>query len=125
MNRDMVIYSKGRPPRKLREHDGETEYEEWIYGTPPQDVDFVRFVGDEVARVETMKVNGEKVVRTEREVDVPQVAASEEPSNRPVNAPSLRRPGEDMPEARPAGGIDPTLPQGSPPSNDPSGSTPN
>src|SRR5207237_10374772 len=34
MNREMVIYSKGRPPKKDREKDGDTEYEEWIYGEP-------------------------------------------------------------------------------------------
>ena len=44
------------------------DYEEWIYGQPPQDVDFVRIVGDEVVRVETMKVGGQKIVRTEKEV---------------------------------------------------------
>jgi hypothetical protein len=59
MNHEMVIYAKGRPPRKVRETANEVEYEEWIYGTPPQDVDFVRFVGDEVVRVETMKVDGQ------------------------------------------------------------------
>ena len=58
MNREMVMYAKGRPPKKLREHADEVDYEEWIYGDPPQDVDFVRFVGEEVARVETMKVGG-------------------------------------------------------------------
>jgi hypothetical protein len=46
MNREMLIYAKGRPPKKIREKDGEVEYEEWIYGEPPQDVDFVRMVGD-------------------------------------------------------------------------------
>src|SRR5438270_13268943 len=70
MNREMVTTSKGRPPKKTREKDGETEYEEWIYGDPPQDVDFVRFVADEVVRVETMKVDGEKLVRTEKEVNI-------------------------------------------------------
>jgi len=96
MNREMVIYAKGRAPQKIREKDGDVEYEEWIYGEPPQDVDFVRFVGDEVVRVETMNVKGERVVRTEREVDVaqPAVAKEEEPAGRPANAPSLRRPGE-------------------------------
>jgi hypothetical protein len=63
MNHEMVIYAKGRPPKKVREHADEVEYEEWIFGTPPQDVDFVRFVGDEVVRVETMKVDGQKIVR--------------------------------------------------------------
>jgi len=31
-----------------------------------QDVDFVRFVGDEVVRVETMKVDGQKIVRVRK-----------------------------------------------------------
>src|SRR3954464_4078206 len=97
MNREMVITAKGRPPKKIREKDGDTDYEDWIYGEPPQDVDFVRFVGDEVARVETMKIGGEKEVRTEKEVDLhtePAVAKQEEPETRPANSPTLRRPGE-------------------------------
>jgi hypothetical protein len=121
MNREMVMYAKGRPPKKLRERADEIEYEEWIYGEPPHDVDFVRFVGDEVARVETMKVNGEKVIRTEKEVDLPAAAAAQKQEDRPVNAPTLRRPGEDMPEGRPAGGINGAPPAAPPPSNDPSG----
>ncbi len=106
MNREMVIYAKGRAPRKVREHadgaQGDVEYEEWIYGTPPQDVDFVGFVGDEVVRVETMKVDGQKVVRVDKEVDLntPTVAKKQEP--RPANAPTLRRPGEEMPDSNPA-----------------------
>jgi len=101
MNHDMVIYAKGRPPKKVREHADEVEYEEWIYGTPPQDVDFVRFVGDEVVRVETMKVNGQKILRTEKEVDVAKSALAAKQQERPANAPTLRRPGEEMPDARP------------------------
>jgi len=110
MNREMVIASKGRPPKKIREKDGETEFEEWIYGEPPQDVDFVRLVGDEVVRLESMKVNGEKIVHTEREVDLPPTVAksSSEPEVRPPNAPSLRRPGEEVDTASPAGGRSPT-----------------
>ena len=99
MNREMVTYSLGRAPKKIREKDGDIDYEEWIYGEPPKDVHFVRLVGDEVIRVEVMKVNGEKVVRTEKEVDLgdgPTLAKSkDEPEIRPANAPSLRRPGED------------------------------
>ncbi len=121
MNREMVTYAKGRPPKKLRERADEVEFEEWIYGAPPQDVDFVRFVGDEVARVETMKVNGEKVIRTEREVDLPPAVVAEKPQERRVNAPTLRRPGEDMREGRPAGGINGTPPVAPPQSTDPSG----
>jgi len=112
MNREMVIYARGRAPKKIREKDSETEYEEWIYGEPPQDVDFVRLVGDEVVRVETMKVNGEKTLRTEKEVNLqpqPSVAKGpEEPGARPANAPTLRRPGEEpensSPKTVPAGG---------------------
>ncbi len=125
MNHDMVIFSKGRAPKKIRERDGETEYEDWIYGMPPQDVDFVRFVGDEVVRVETMTVAGQKVVRTEKEVDLPAAAAARKPEERPANAPTLRRPGEDMPESQPAGGINPTPPVSSPPSPSPPGQSPN
>lgn len=100
MNREMVIYAKGRPPKKDREKDGDTEYEEWIYGEPPKDVDFIRFVGDEVVRVETMKVGGEKVVRTEKEVDIKpaETVAKESQQPRPANAPTLRRPGEPLPD---------------------------
>jgi hypothetical protein len=99
MNREMVIYAKGRPAKKIREKDGETEYEDWIYGEPPQDVHFVRLVGDEVIRVETIKVNGEKLVRTDKEVILapqPTVAKGpDQPEARPANAPTLRRPGEE------------------------------
>jgi hypothetical protein len=99
MNSEMVLHAKGRPPKKVREKDGDTDYEEWIYGEPPQNVDFVRIVGDEVVRVETMKVGGQKIVRAEKEVilehpDKDQEAKKEQ-QDRPANAPSLRRPGED------------------------------
>ncbi|HZZ16531.1 MAG TPA: hypothetical protein VFE08_11270 [Candidatus Sulfotelmatobacter sp.] len=98
MNQEMVIHAKGRPPKKVREREGETFYEEWIYGEPPADVDFVRLVGDEVVRVETMKVGGEKIVRTEKEIVLQEPAereAKQEPEVRPANAPTMRRPGED------------------------------
>jgi hypothetical protein len=71
MDRDLVVDSKGRPNQKIREKDEQgKEYEEWIYGQPPQEVTFVRFMGDEVARVETIQVGGDKIVRTEKEVDL-------------------------------------------------------
>jgi hypothetical protein len=102
MNHEMVIYAKGRPPRKVRETDNEVEYEEWIYGTPPQDVDFVRFVGDEVVRVETMKVDGQKIVRAAKEIDLGAATVAKKQEEHPANAPTLRRPGEEMPESNPA-----------------------
>jgi hypothetical protein len=122
MNREMLIYAKGRPPKKIREKDGETEYEEWIYGEPPRDVDFVRMVGDEVVRVETMKVDGTKTLRAEKEVDLgpqPSVAkASGE--ERPASAPSLRRPGETAAEPpKPSGQATPVYIPPPPPSGGP------
>jgi hypothetical protein len=117
MNQEMVLHAKGKPPRKVREREADTQYEEWIYGEAPADVDFVRFVGDEVVRVETMRVNGEKIVRTEKEIilqpaetDADQ-EAKKEPEDRPATAPSLRRPGEDAGEVPgPANGAAPTMP---------------
>jgi len=99
----MVIYAKGRPPKKIREKDGETDYEDWIYGEPPQDVDFVRLVGDEVVRVETINVSGEKIIRTEKEVNLeqPTLAKEQEIQAHPVSPPTLRRPGEEPVSAPP------------------------
>jgi hypothetical protein len=102
MKREMVVESMGRPSQKIREKDGEVEYEEWMYGMPPADVQFIRFVGDEVSQVKIMKQDGTKIVRTDREVDFPtgdaSAMAQTAPAPKPVGAeqrPSLRRPGED------------------------------
>jgi hypothetical protein len=105
MDQDMVIYAKGRPLKKIRETDeGGKPYEEWIYGQPPEDVEFVRFTGAEVAQVKIMKVGGEKIVRTEKEVDLKEVREAEarkreqERVAKPqpaANRPTLRRPGEE------------------------------
>ncbi len=99
MDSEMVLHAKGKPPNKVRERDGETDYEEWIYGTPPADVDFVRIVNDEVVRVETMKVGGQKILRTEREIILERpdrdTEAKKDGDGRPPNAPTMRRPGED------------------------------
>jgi len=110
MNTEMVVHAKGKAPKKVREKDGDVEFEEWIYGDPPQDVDFVRIVGDEVVRIETMKVGGQKIVRTEKEVilEKPDKDTEAKQGDRPPNAPSLRRPGEDQDNApKPSDGISP------------------
>lgn len=118
MNKEMVIDALGRPPKRIRESDNNVDYEEWIYGQPPGDVQFVRFVNEEVVRVEHIQVGGEKVVKTAREVKVnavtgaatvidpnaPQTAAAApEPATptqtaeakKPPKAPTMRRPGEE------------------------------
>jgi len=119
MNKEMVIDALGRPPKRIRESDGEVDYEEWIYGAPPADVQFVRFVNEEVVRVENIQVGGEKIVKTAREVKVnavtgaativdpnaSQTASAQTPpdvattataeAKKPPKAPTLRRPGEE------------------------------
>ena len=99
MDKEMVMYSKGRPQQRIRDKDDKGEdYEEWIYGVPPQEVDFVRFKGNEVARLEVMSVDGKKTVRTDREVDLPSKEAElaeQKPASKPQAAPTLRRPGEE------------------------------
>lgn len=77
MNKELVEDAKGRPDQRLHEKDGSgNQYEEWIYGTPPQEVTFVRFHGDEVSQIEIMQVDGQKVVRTAKEIDLDKIMAS-------------------------------------------------
>jgi sulfur carrier protein ThiS len=107
MDKEMVTCAMGRPPRRLRESQEGQDYEEWIYGAPPRDVEFIRFVDDKVVRIEDMKVSGEKLVRTQDEVGglngsldasaqkqtrPDSAAASQEEERR--SAPTLLRPGE-------------------------------
>ncbi|HUX43145.1 MAG TPA: hypothetical protein VMV57_00195 [Terracidiphilus sp.] len=56
MSTDMVLFAKGRPQQKYREVDGQMPVEIWIYGKPPQEVDFVRINGNRVIGVEIGKV---------------------------------------------------------------------
>jgi len=53
-------------------------------------------------RVETMKVDGQKIVRVDKEVDLGAATVAKKQAERPANAPTLRRPGEEMPESNPA-----------------------
>jgi hypothetical protein len=131
MNHDMVVMAKDRPPQKVREKDEKgKEYEEWIYGAPPQDVVFVRFAGDEVVQVKIAKIGGQITVKTEKEVDVkdgvPTLAALKSSNNpqdvsgapqpdQPTHKPTLKRPDEQpdpmtQPATQPAGGASSTRP---------------
>ena len=110
MNHDMVVMAKDRPQQKVREKDDKgREYEDWIYGTAPQDVVFVRFIGDEVVQVKIAKVGGQMIVKTQKEVEVkdgvPTLAAlksSDSPQDvsgapqpeQPTHRPTLKRPDE-------------------------------
>jgi hypothetical protein len=64
MSTQMVIFSVGRPDGKSREMDGQDPFEEWIYGKPPKDVQFVRVNGNRVIRVEVAKVGQTPLVYT-------------------------------------------------------------
>ncbi len=128
MDREMVVYAKGRPPKKVRDKDDSgVDYEEWIYGNPPEEVDFVRFTGPFVTRLEIMTVDGEKIVRTQREVDLQsqetEVAQKKVQQPEPTDRPSLRRPGETD-DGSPAASNTPNTPFPVPVSPNPSTGTP-
>ncbi len=65
MSTDMVLFAKGAPDTKSREMEGQMPFEEWIYGKPPKDVEFVRINGNRVIRVEVAKIGEKPVVFTE------------------------------------------------------------
>lgn len=118
MSTDMLLFAKGQPETKTREMDGQMPFEEWIYGKPPKEVDFVRINGNRVIRLEVAKMGETPVVFTRDEVaglmrsdGTPVVA--EKPGVRtvemgdvehnsdtqaPAAPPSLRDPGETLPD---------------------------
>jgi len=51
MDRDTVLASVGKPVRKVRDIGDAEETEDWIYGTPPGKITFVRFMDGKVIRV--------------------------------------------------------------------------
>jgi hypothetical protein len=113
MNEQMVVSALGSPKNKVRENDGQTPFEEWIYGDPPQPVQFVRFNGNRVIRVEIAKVGESPVIRTQNEMGdywstAPadntrivklgdQNPADTQAQNAPHAPPTLRNPGEKLP----------------------------
>jgi hypothetical protein len=68
MTTEMVIYARGAPDNKIRETDGQTPFEEWIYGRAPDEVDFVRINGNRVIRVEIAKPGEAMAVYTQDEI---------------------------------------------------------
>lgn len=112
MNREMVLKAVGQPDQKVRETEGQTPFEEWIYGAPPHEVQFVRFNGNRVIRLEIADVGQPPVIRDKDETDgyfagqfVRQVRLGDAPptgpdkEHAPTAAPSLRKPGEELPNA--------------------------
>ncbi len=112
MNREMVLKAVGQPDQKVRETDGQMPFEEWIYGQPPHEVQFVRFNGNRVIRLEIADVGQSPVIRDKDETDgyfagqfVRQVRLGDAPptapnqEHAPAAAPTLRQPGEQLPNA--------------------------
>jgi hypothetical protein len=124
MSTDMVLFAKGQPQRKIREMDGQMPFEEWIYGKPPQDVEFVRINGNRVIRVEVAKIGKPPVIFTKDEVEgmmrtdgTPLEAQNtaahtvkigdvqrDPDTQAPAAPPSLRGPGEAAPTSNNPGG---------------------
>jgi len=117
MSTDMVLYAKGQPVTKSREMDGQTPFEEWIYGTPPQEVDFVRINGNRVIRLEVskegeplqiftkdvvsgmMRTDGSPVLTAQSDMHTVQEGDVQPDTDKqaPAAPPSLRLPGEKLP----------------------------
>lgn len=122
MTTDMVFFAKGQPDKRMREMDGQMPFEEWIYGKPPKDVEFVRINGNRVIRVEIAKI-GKPVQVFERDVvegmmrtDGTPLTPGDPPGVRTVQLgdvhrdpdrqaaaapPSLRKTGETAPDTQP------------------------
>jgi len=116
MSTDMVLFAKGQPESKSREMDGQMPFEEWIYGKPPHDVEFVRINGNRVIRLEVAKMGESPTIFTKDEVEglmrtdgtpleadaTPRTAklgdVERDPNTQaPTAPPSLRKPGETLP----------------------------
>jgi len=116
MSTEMVLYTMGPPSTKTRETEGQMPFEEWIYGQPPKDVQFVRINGNRVIRLEIAKMGETPVILIKDEVTglmrsdgTPLTPASEAHTTRigdvqrdpdtqaPGAPPSLRKPGEKLP----------------------------
>lgn len=95
MTRRMVLASMGAPQSKHREHTDSTDdnsprYEEWIYGEVPQPVQFVRFKGERVVRLEIAELG--KPVQI---FDKTQVGPDQTPANTRVVASGDMQPNEE------------------------------
>jgi len=111
MDRRMVMAAVGTPHDRHREHTvaGDPNsplYEEWIYGQPPQPIQFVRFQNGRVIRLEIAALGKPVEVRDKNELGnageptleartVANGDAQPDPENgRSGPPPTLRRPGE-------------------------------
>ncbi len=120
MSSEMVLHAVGQPQQKMRERDGQMPFEEWVYGTPPEHVQFVRLNHDRVIRIADADVGETPVVRAtnevgdywstqvagtnEREIKLgDQTASDREQQNANPAPPTLRKPGETLPSDKSGG----------------------
>jgi hypothetical protein len=116
MNHRMVLAALGAPENKMREQQsgdpGGGRYEEWIYGHVPQTIRFVRFVGDRVTLVEIAALGKPIEIHNTNEMGdfepgapTREVAMGDQEKggteDKPAAAPTLRLPGEAVPEGGP------------------------
>jgi hypothetical protein len=123
MSTDMVLFARGAPDSKSRETEGQMPFEEWIYGKPPAEVDFVRINGNRVIRVEIAKTGETPVVFTKDVVeglmrtDGTELEATRKnqmgdvernpDTQAPATPPSIRNPGEKLPDDKNTGVMKP------------------
>jgi hypothetical protein len=117
MSTEMVLFAKGQPQSKTREMEGQMPFEEWIYGKPPKDVEFVRINGNRVIRLEVAKMGESPQIFDKDEVEglmrtdgtplapssttrtVAMGDAERDPNTQaPTAPPSLRKDGEALPQ---------------------------
>jgi hypothetical protein len=115
MSTDMLLFAMGEPDKKSREVADQMPIEEWIYGHPPADVQFVRVNGNRVIRVEVAKVgyppkiftedvvsgmmrtDGTPLEEEKKERTVEMGDVRRDPNTQsPTPAPTLAKPGEKI-----------------------------
>lgn len=119
MTTDMVLFAVGRPDTKMHDMEGQMPIDIWMYGKAPEPVEFVRINGNRVIRVEIAKVGEPPEVYTQDVVSAmmrtdgtPAVPADShtkviamgdvyrDPNTQaPAPPPTLRNPGEALPDA--------------------------
>lgn len=118
MSIEMLRYTMGQPDKKMHEMDGQMPVDIWIYGKPPEPVQFVRINGNRVIRFEIAKVGeppqifDKDVVSAMMRVDGTPVMPPESHTRTiaegdvqrdpnlqaPAPPPTLRNPGETLPQ---------------------------
>lgn len=120
MNDQMVLFAKGRPENKYRETDDNMPVTIWMYGKPPQTVEFVHFNGNRVIKVEIaptgepletftkdqvtplLMASGTSLPNPEKTHPIMEGDVQRDPNTQaPAPPPTLGAPGEKLPQSNP------------------------